>query len=213
MNVIGIALDELYRIFNILNKDKFDENLPEPVITIQKTKGTTLGHFTVDKVWKDKKVLETNESTTEEPEAYYEINIDPRWFGNRSAEEIVETLLHEMVHYCNKVNEIKDCSGNVHNKKFKTLAEAVGLVVEKGKSVGWGYTSLSDELKEYIQTNIKPDENAFEILELELPLSLKLSERKLYSNTLVLNVSKLQKARKILLSNVATVMSLWRWKK
>ena len=65
MNVIGIALDELYRIFNILNKDKFDENLPEPVITIQKTKGTTLGHFTVDKVWKDKKVLETNESTTE----------------------------------------------------------------------------------------------------------------------------------------------------
>lgn len=55
MNVIGIALDELYRIFNILNKDKFDENLPEPVITIQKTKGITLGHFTVDKVWKDKK--------------------------------------------------------------------------------------------------------------------------------------------------------------
>ena len=116
MNVIGIALDELYRIFNILNKDKFDENLPEPVITIQKTKGITLGHFTVDKVWKDKKVLETNESSTEEPEAYYEINIDPRWFGNRSAEEIVETLLHEMVHYCNKVNEIKDCSGNVHIK-------------------------------------------------------------------------------------------------
>ena len=212
MNVIGIALDELYRIFNILNKDKFDENLPEPVITIQKTKGTTLGHFTVDKVWKDKKVLETNESATEEPEAYYEINIDPRWFGNRSAEEIVETLLHEMVHYCNKVNEIKDCSGNVHNKKFKTLAEAVGLVVEKGKSVGWGYTSLSDELKEYIQTNIKPDETHLNILELELPLSLKLSERKLYSNIPVLNVSKLQKERKILLSNVATVMLLWKWK-
>ena len=62
MNVIGIALDELYRIFNILNKDKFDENLPEPVITIQKTKGTTLGHFTVDKVWKDKKVISVCDS-------------------------------------------------------------------------------------------------------------------------------------------------------
>lgn len=133
MNVIGIALDELYRIFNILNKDKFDENLPEPVITIQKTKGITLGHFTVDKVWKDKKVLETNESTTEEPEAYYEINIDPRWFGNRSAEEIVETLLHEMVHYCNKVNEIKDCSGNVHNKKFKTPCRSGRTCCRKGK--------------------------------------------------------------------------------
>lgn len=178
MNVIGIALDELYRIFNILNKDKFDENLPEPVITIQKTKGITLGHFTVDKVWKDKKVLETNESTTEEPEAYYEINIDPRWFGNRSAEEIVETLLHEMVHYCNKVNEIKDCSGNVHNKKFKTLAEAVGLVVEKEKSVGWGYTSLSDELKEYIQTNIKPDENAFEYFRAGITVKPKIKRKK-----------------------------------
>lgn len=51
------------------------------------------------------------------------------------------------------------------------------------------------------------------ILELELLLSLKLSERKLYSNTLVLNVSKLQKERKILLLNVATVMLLWKWKK
>lgn len=50
MNVVGMALDELYRIFDILNRDKFDGSLSEPVITIQKTKGTTLGYFTVDKV-------------------------------------------------------------------------------------------------------------------------------------------------------------------
>ena len=156
MNVIGTALEELYRIFEILNHDKFDDTLPEPVITIYKTRGKTLGHFTVDRVWHNKNNVEPDES------AYYEINIDPRWFCDRTPEEVVETLLHEMCHYANKMSGIKDCNGNIHNKKFKTLAESVGLIVEKGKSVGWGYTSLSDELKEYIQEEINPDAEAFE---------------------------------------------------
>lgn len=156
MNVIGLALEELYRIFDILNRDKFDGKLPEPVITIQKTKGSTLGHFTLNKTWRDKNNEESDETS------YYEINIDPRWFNSRTAAEIAETLLHEMCHYSNKLNDIKDCSGNVHNKKFKSMAERVGLVVEKGKSVGYGYTSLSDELKGYVDGVVKPDEKAFE---------------------------------------------------
>lgn len=164
MNVIGIALEELYRIFSILNHDKFNDILPEPVITIQKTKGLALGHFTLDKVWRNKQNVEENDITmsNEDETAYYEINIDPRWFCNRSAVEIVETLLHEMCHYYNKLSDIKDCNGNIHNKKFKSLAESVGLIVEKGKSVGYGYTSLSDELKEYIKEIIKPNEQSFE---------------------------------------------------
>lgn len=156
MNVVGKALEELYRIFNILNQDKFNESLTEPVITIQKTKGSTLGHFTVDKTWRDKNDTESDDKS------YYEINIDPRWFNSRTSVEVVETLLHEMCHYHNKANNIKDCSGNVHNKKFKSLAESVGLIVEKGKSVGWGYTSLSDELKDYVEKTVKPDDKAFE---------------------------------------------------
>ena len=156
MNVIGIALEELYRIFGILNRDKFDGSLAEPVITIQKTRGATLGHFTLSKVWKDKNDEESEEN------AYYEINVDPRWFNSRTPADVAETLLHEMCHYHNKVNDIKDCSGNVHNKKFKSSAERVGLVVEKGKSVGYGYTSMSDELKAYMENVVKPSEEAFE---------------------------------------------------
>ena len=156
MNVIGIALEELYRIFDILNNDKFDGELPEPVITIQKTKGSTLGHFTLSKVWKDKNDEESEEN------AFYEINVDPRWFNNRTPADVAETLLHEMCHYYNKMNEIKDCSGNIHNKKFKKSAENVGLVVEKGKSVGWGYTSMSDALKAYMNEVVKPNDAAFE---------------------------------------------------
>lgn len=156
MNVIGMALEELYRIFHILNEDKFDGELTEPVITIQKTKGRTLGHFTVDRTWKDKND-EENEETS-----YYEINIDPRWFNTRTPADVVETLLHEMVHYYNKVNDIKDCSGNVHNKKFKSSAEKVGLIVEKGKGVGYGYTSMSEALSTYVDEVVKPNEAAFE---------------------------------------------------
>lgn len=156
MNVIGVALEELYRIFGILNRDKFDGELAEPVITIQKTRGRALGHFTLAKVWKDKNDEESEDN------AYYEINVDPRWFNSRTPADVAETLLHEMCHYYNKVNNIKDCSGNVHNKKFKSSAERVGLVVEKGKSVGWGYTSMSDELKAFMEDIVKPSEEAFE---------------------------------------------------
>lgn len=156
MNVIGIALEELYRIFNILNRDKFNGSLSEPVITIQKTRGGTLGHFTLSKVWKDKNDEESEEN------AYYEINVDPRWFNSRTPADVAETLLHEMCHYHNKVNDIKDCSGNVHNKKFKASAEKVGLIVEKGKGVGYGCTSMSEALEAYINEVVKPSEEAFE---------------------------------------------------
>lgn len=164
MNVVGTALKELYRIFSILNRDKFGDELPEPVITIQKTRGRNLGHFTVDKVWKNKQNLENenNDADNSDETAYYEINIDPRWFCDRTAAEVAETLLHEMCHYYNKLSDIKDCNGNVHNKKFKKLAEGVGLVVERGKSVGYGYTSLSEELQNYVEEVINPDAKAFE---------------------------------------------------
>jgi predicted SprT family Zn-dependent metalloprotease len=156
MNVIGMALEELYRIFNILNRDKFYGELTAPVITIQKTRGNVLGHFTVDRTWKDKNDVENEETS------YYEINIDPRWFNSRTPADVAETLLHEMCHYYNKMMGIKDCSGNVHNKKFKTCAERVGLVVEKDKGVGYGYTSMSDSLKDYMDEVVKPNEAAFE---------------------------------------------------
>lgn len=180
MNVVGKALEELYRIFGIINEDLFESVLPEPVITIQKTRGATLGHFTVDKVWRNKNNIKDNKISVDDTddEAYYEMNIDPRWFCTRTVEEVVETMIHEMCHYYNKVNGIKDCSGNVHNKKFKSLAEKVGLVVEKGKSVGWGYTSLSPSLLEYIKTDVRPDAEAFEYFRAGIVKPIKLKTKK-----------------------------------
>lgn len=164
MNIIGLALDELYRVFDIMNRDIFDDTLPQPVITLQPTKGKTLGHFTLDKVWRDKNNIKDDVVITDEndEQSLYEINIDPRWFYERSAVDIAGTLLHEMVHYNNKMLCIKDCSGNSHNKKFKEAAESVGLIVMKGKGVGFGITSLSPERAEYIEQKVEPNESVFE---------------------------------------------------
>lgn len=184
MNIIGTALTELYRVFNILNRDKFENVLPEPVITIQKGKGLSMGYFTLDKVWKDKTDSEDNLAAEEtDTEAFYEINIDPRYFYGRDAIAIVGTLLHEMVHYYNKHCGIKDCSGNVHNKKFKKAAENVGLIVIKGKSVGYGYTEVSGELKDYIMTKVNPDESVFEYFRAGSKPKSKRKKKSLYKFT------------------------------
>jgi hypothetical protein len=150
-NFIGIALDELYRIFDILNKQYFSNKLPYPMITIQKTKRSgNLGWFSLDKVWANK--------NTEDRK--HEINICAEYL-NGEAYDIVDTLQHETVHYANKMLDIKDCNGQVHNKKFKNLAEQVGLIVEKSKKYGYGHTGCSDEFKEFIDETIKPNMNCF----------------------------------------------------
>ena len=64
-NHIGIALEELYRIFDILNKNYYSDKLTYPMITIQKSKkGGNLGWFTLDKVWKTKNLRKRNMKLT-----------------------------------------------------------------------------------------------------------------------------------------------------
>lgn len=150
-NFIGIAIDELLRIFEILNTTYYDGKLPTPMITIQKTKRSgNLGWFTVDQVWENKKDQDTR----------YEINLCAEYL-NREPHEIITTLHHEIVHYYNQINNINDCNGQIHNKKFKTLAESVGMIVEKSNKYGFGHTTCSQELKDFIYETIQPNANCF----------------------------------------------------
>jgi len=80
-------------------------------------------------------------------------------------DQIAETMVHEMAHATNHLLGVNDCTANVHSKKFKETAEMFGLIVEKGKpSIGWGITSVSPELKEWIDTIIRPNPEPFRIL-------------------------------------------------
>lgn len=128
----------LEKIFRALNKDSFAGELEEPIITIQSTP-TAYGHVTVAKTWKRK------------DDWRHELNIAADWL-ERPIENVVATMIHEMVHLYNIQQGIQDCSrgGTYHNKKFKEEAEKHMIRVEKHDKYGWTLTSPTDELLEYI---------------------------------------------------------------
>ncbi len=132
----------LNSIFDLLNARYFENTLSRPVITIQSTP-KAYGHYTLFDAW-----------SIDGEAGMREINIGAGTLA-RPIENVVATLLHEMVHYWNDKNGVKDASrGNTyHNKNFKVVAEACDLVVEHHPTYGWSITSPSDALLEFCVEN------------------------------------------------------------
>jgi len=132
----------LNKIFDLLNKAFFEGALARPTITIQSTP-RAYGHFSLREDTWVSKIGGT-----------HEINIGAGTLA-RPIEDVVATLLHEMVHYFNHVCGVQDCSrGNTyHNRKFKEAAEAHGLVVERSERYGWSRTSPSEALLNFVIDN------------------------------------------------------------
>ena len=132
----------LNKIFDLLNEAYFDNELLRPTITIQSTP-RAYGHFSLRT---DTWVSAIGNS--------HEINIGAGTLA-RPIEEVVATLLHEMIHYYNFVNGIQDCSrGNTyHNKHFRDEAEARGLHVERSDKYGWSHTEPTEELLDFVIDN------------------------------------------------------------
>lgn len=132
----------LDKIFDLLNKEFFESALSKPTITIQSTP-KAYGHFSLsENTWVSKLG------------GTHEINIGAGTLA-RPIEEVVATLLHEMVHYYNYTNGVQDCSrGNTyHNKMFKQEAEKRGLYVSYSKSYGWSHTEPGDRLLKFVLDN------------------------------------------------------------
>ena len=132
----------LNKIFDLLNVTFFENALSRPTITIQSTP-RAYGHFSLREDTWVSKIGGT-----------HEINIGAGTLA-RPIEDVVATLLHEMVHYYNYVCGVQDCSrGNTyHNRKFKEEAEARGLVVERSERYGWSHTSPSEALIDFVLDN------------------------------------------------------------
>lgn len=128
----------LEKIFRALNTDWFGGELEEPIITIQSTP-SAYGHVTVAKTWKRK------------DDWRHELNIGAETL-NRPIENVVATMVHEMVHLYNIAHNIQDCSrgGVYHNKRFRDEAERRGLVIGHHPSYGWTITEPSEALIDYI---------------------------------------------------------------
>jgi hypothetical protein len=152
-NITGEVTGHLVTAFEFFNKE-LGTNLDVPVFTLIPNRGrqSYYGWYWQGR-WKDgKKTLP-------------EINITADTL-KRDVEAICETLIHEMVHYKNNVEDIVDCNANqYHNKHFKTRAEAFGLKVEKVKNKGYARTALDEKaaalVKKYKKTVLKTDKNPF----------------------------------------------------
>jgi len=152
--MIAKTINELNKIFKFFNKELFDGKLIEPIILIQgKIKKHTLGTCSNHAIWQKKDV---------EKDKRYEITLSGKYL-NRPLEEIISTLLHEMIHLHCSLNNIKDTSNNCvyHNKRFKEEAEKRGLSIAKAKTIGWSVTTLTEETANRIK-EIKIDEGAFD---------------------------------------------------
>ena len=133
------AAGYLNKVFDLLNQEFFENTLSRPTITIQSTP-KAYGHFSLrDDTW----ISKNGQS--------HEINIGAGTLA-RPIEEVAATLLHEMVHYHCFVNGIQDSSrgGTYHNRKFRDIAEAHGLIVDHHEKYGWTITTPSDDLLEVI---------------------------------------------------------------
>ena len=132
------AVGQLEKMYNSMNADFFGGALPVPIITVQSKPGTW-GHCSRAQIWQRK------------GETAYEMNIAAEAVG-QELEEILDTLLHEMVHLYCRENGIQEVSrgGTYHNKKFKELAEGVGLVCVDAGKYGWNTQGRgNDKLTEY----------------------------------------------------------------
>lgn len=132
----------LNKIFRAINDTYFEGALSMPIITIQSTP-RSYGHFTLYDAWH-----------TVSGDKLKEINIGAGTL-DRPIEDLVSTLLHEMVHYYCFENGIKDVSrgGTYHNKRFKAEAEKRGLHIEYDARIGWSITYPTEELMDFIIDN------------------------------------------------------------
>ena len=129
---------ELEKAFRLINEELFNNELPTPIITVIPTP-KAYAHYVPFDIWS------TKES------AKREINIASGTL-DRPIENIIASLVHEMVHmYNDVVLNINDCSnkGTYRNKQFKKEAEAHGLIVTKTR-YGYSRTEPSDRIIEFI---------------------------------------------------------------
>lgn len=133
------TLDNAYNFFNI---HLFEGKLPTCLITMQR-KGKARGYFCPERF----------EARKEDKYHTHEIALNPQYFSDRSDEEIISTLVHEMVHLWQQENGNPSRAG-YHNKQWVEKMEDIGLIPsstgeEGGAQTGHSVSHYIDEKGKY----------------------------------------------------------------
>lgn len=132
-------VNQLEKMFRMLNDDFFNGELDTPVITVTPTK-KAYAHYTPWDAWQSKE------------SAKREINVASGTL-DRPLESIACSLLHEMCHmYNDTVLNVQDVSrcGTFHNKNFASCCAKHGLICTRTEKYGYSHTEPSDELLDWI---------------------------------------------------------------
>lgn len=141
INIIEKLYLALSHSIDLINEKVFDGEFENVVFLIQGERATALNTYGV--FWPEKWTI--NEKK------YNEISLTAESLQTENINNILLTIVHELVHYKAKIEGIKDTSanGNFHNKNFKSLGEQYGLIFkEKDKKYGWSSSETDDFLLE-----------------------------------------------------------------
>jgi hypothetical protein len=103
------------KAYDFFNAALFDGALPNLLVTLQR-KANTRGYFSPDRF-----------SARGNGHTVHELALNPDTFDGRSDEEILSTLVHEMVHAWQEWFG-KPPAGAYHNKEWAAKMEALGLM-------------------------------------------------------------------------------------
>lgn len=145
MNDITEASALIKNIFSKLNKEFFNNELPElPIYLTATTRAITAFNADVTTVFDRKRKQECQFNFSDD------ILTDP-------IVVVCQRMLHVMCHYYCYLHGIPESSrgGTYHNKKFKRVAERHGLVSVKDDTYGWSISCPSERLVRFCADEFK----------------------------------------------------------
>lgn len=130
--------DSLKIVYNYMNDNLFEGQLPACVITLRKKKNA-LGYFHGSNF---EKINEFKESVDE-------IALNSQYFKCRTDKQIASTLVHEMCHLW-QYHYGKPSNNGYHNKEWAVKMKSIGLIptdtgAVNGKQTGYSMTHIIEE--------------------------------------------------------------------
>src|SRR3954451_16498428 len=115
MNPTERNYSDLVTAYDFLNEQLFDRDLPPCLITLQR-KSQTRGYFCRERF-----------ASRDGTEITDEIALNPAHFRSRTSEEILSTLVHEMVHL-GQFHRGEPSRSGYHNRQWADEMARVGLI-------------------------------------------------------------------------------------